>query len=214
MLASAMQPLIEQRQRMLASAVQPLLKQRQQMLAASLAPLASTVEDQQKILNSTMASVLSSAVADIRFPESIIADLASIQPSVSAAAVAASTPPTTRSSVVDEASTTTVETKPLKASAATAPSTSLVDSTMDATLPDSEVFSTELAFEIPAMLVQSMLGAGPTRDWFNSLPKGAQQSVIGGLMVGLSYYFTQDLTLSGVAATVMTPGLREILTED
>ncbi|WP_135536444.1 hypothetical protein [Halostella pelagica] len=214
MLASAMQPLIEQRQRMLAIAVQPLLEQRQQMLAASLAPLASMMEDQQKILNSTMASVLSSAVADIQFPEPIIADLASIQPSVSAAAVAASTPPATGSSIVDEASTTTVETQPLEASATTAPSTSPVDATMDATLPDSEAFSTELAFEIPAMLVQSMLGAGPTRDWFNSLPKGAQQSVIGGLMVGLSYYFTQDLTLSGVAATVMTPGLREILTDD
>lgn len=214
MLASAIQPLIEQRQRMLASAVQPLLEQRQQMLAASLAPLASIIEDQQKILNSTMARVLSSAVADIQFPEPIIADLASIQPSVSTAAVAASTPPATGNSIVDEASTTTVETKPLEASATTAPSTSPVDATMDATLPDSEAFSTELAFEIPAMLVQSMLGAGPTRAWFNSLPKGAQQSVIGGLMVGLSYYFTQDLTLSGVAATVMTPGLREILTDD
>lgn len=202
---SILEPMIARQERMVSS-----------MVAASLPDMTKQLQLQQSIVNSAISGALSNAIADIRFPEPVIADLASIQPAINAAAVAgaASTPPATRRSVVDEASTTTVEAESLKASVSTVPSTSPADATMDAAMPDADAFSTEMAFEIPAMLIQSILGTGPTRGWFNGLPKGAQQSVIGGLMVGLSYYFTQDLTLSGIAATVMTPGLREILTDD
>lgn len=219
-LANITEPIAAQQASMIASIAEPMIARREQMVsslvAAGLPDMTKQLQLQQSIVNSAISGALSNAIADIRFPEPVLADLASIQPAINAAAVAgaASTPPATRRSVVDETSTATVEAEPLKASVSTVPSTSPADATMDAAMPNADAFSTELAFEIPAMLVQSILGTGPTRAWFNGLPKGAQQSMIGGLMVGLSYYFTQDLTLSGIAATVMTPGLREILTDD
>lgn len=205
MIASIAEPMIARRERMVSS-----------LVAAGLPDMTKQLQLQQSIVNSAISDALSDAMADIRFPEPVLTDLASIQPAINAAAVAgrASTPPATGRSVVAEGSTTTIGAQPLEVSISTVPSIGPVDATMDAGLPTADAFLTELAFEAPAILVQSILGTGPARTWFNGLPKGAQQSVIGGLMVGLSYSFTQDLTLSGIAATVMTPGLREILTDD
>jgi hypothetical protein len=213
MLASALQPLIDQRQRMLASAVQPLLEQRQQMLAASLAPLGSMMEDQQKILNSTMANALSSAVADIQFPEPVIADLTSIQPTVSAAAVAASTPPATGRSVVDEASPTTVEAEPLEASHSTVASRNPAHATLEAELPGADAFSTEMAFEIPAMIVQSALSTGKARTWFTGLSKEHQISAVRVLLVAVAFQLTGNPWLAGLAYLI-APSVRLIVIED
>lgn len=219
-LANITEPIASQQASMITGITEPMIARRERMVsslvAAGLPDMTKQLQLQQSIVNSAISGALSEAMADIRFPKPVLTDLASIQPAINAAAVAgrASTPPATGRPVVAEGSTTTIEAQPLEVSVSTVPSTSPADATMDAAMPNADAFSTELAFEVPAMLVQSILGTGPARAWFNSLPKGAQQSVIGGLMVGLSYYFTQDLTLSGIAATVMTPGLREILTDD
>ncbi|QLH83794.1 hypothetical protein [Halosimplex pelagicum] len=219
-LANITEPIAAQQASMIASLAEPMIARQERMVSslvvASLPDMTKQLQLQQSIVNSAISGALSDTMADLRVPEPILADLAAIQPAINAAAVAGGVEsvPSTGRSTVAEASTTTVESESLEASVSTGPSTRPADATMEAAMPNADAFSTELAFEIPAMLVQSILGTGPTRAWFNGLPKGAQQSVIGGLMVGLSYYFTQDLTLSGIAATVMTPGLREILTDD
>jgi len=219
-LANITEPIAAQQASMITSIAEPMIARQERLVsslvAASLPDMTKQLQLQQSIVNSAISGVLSDAMADIRIPEPIFADLASIQPAINAAAVARGVegPPATGTPAVAEASTTTVEAESLETSVSSGSTTRPADATMDAAVPKADAFSTELAFEIPAMLVQSILGTGPARAWFNGLPKGAQQSVIGGLMVGLSYYFTQDLTLSGIAATVMTPGLREILTDD
>ncbi|RDZ32119.1 MULTISPECIES: hypothetical protein [unclassified Haloferax] len=219
-LANITEPIAAQQASMIASIAEPMIARQERMVsslvAASLPDMTKHLQLQQSIVNSAISGALSDAMTGIQVPEPILADLASIQPAINAAAVAGrveSSPVTGRSRFA-EASTTTVEAESLEASGSTVPSTGPADATMEAATPNADAFSTELAFEIPAMLVQSILGTGPVRAWFNGLPRGAQQSVIGSLMVGLSYYFTQDLTLSGIAATIMTPGLREILTDD
>lgn len=219
-LANITEPIAAQQASMITSVAEPMIARQDHLVsslvAASLPDMTKQLQLQQSIVNSAISGVFSNVMADIQIPEPIFADLASIQPAINAAAVARGIedPPTTGTSAVAEASTTTVEADSLEPSVSSGSTTRPADATMDAAVPKADAFSTELAFEIPAMLVQSILGTGPARAWFNGLPKGAQQSVIGGLMVGLSYYFTQDLTLSGIAATVMTPGLREILTDD
>lgn len=216
-LASITEPIATQQASLIASIAEPMIARQERMVsslvAASLPDMTKQLQLQQSIVNSAISGALSDAMTDIQVPEPILADLASIQPAINAAAVAGrveSRPVTGREGVV-EASTTTAE---VEAAESTISSARPANATMEAATPNANAFSTELAFEIPAMLVQSILGTGPARTWFNGLSKGAQQSVIGGLMVGLSYYFTQDLTLSGIAATVMTPGIRDILTDD
>ncbi|WP_336136247.1 hypothetical protein [Natronomonas amylolytica] len=216
-LASITEPIATQQASLIASIAEPMIARQERMVsslvAASLPDMTKQLQLQQSIVNSAISGALSDAMTDIQVPEPILADLASIQPAINAAAVAGRVeghPGTGREGVV-EASTTTAE---VEAPGSTISSAGPADATMEAATPNANAFSTELAFEIPAMLVQSILGTGPARAWFNGLSKGAQQSVIGGLMVGLSYYFTQDLTLSGIAATVMTPGIRDILTDD
>jgi hypothetical protein len=216
-LASITEPIATQQASLIASIAEPMIARQERMVsslvAASLPDMTKQLQLQQSIVNSAISGALSDAMTDIQVPEPILADLASIQPAINAAAVAGRVeghPGTGREGVI-VASTTTAE---VEAPGSTISSTGPADATMEAATPNANAFSTELAFEIPAMLVQSILGTGPARAWFNGLSKGAQQSVIGGLMVGLSYYFTQDLTLSGIAATVMTPGIRDILTDD
>lgn len=216
-LANITEPIAAQQASMIASIAEPMIARQERMVsslvAASLPDMTKQLQLQQSIVNSAISGALSDAMTDIQVPEPILADLASIQPAINAAAVAGRVegrPVAGRSGVV-EASTATAE---VEAAGSTISSARPADATMEAATPNANAFSTELAFEIPAMLVQSILGTGPARAWFNGLSKGAQQSVIGGLMVGLSYYFTQDLTLSGIAATVMTPGIRDILTDD
>jgi len=216
-LASITEPIATQQASLIASIAEPMIARQERMVsslvAASLPDMTKQLQLQQSIVNSAISGAFSDAMTDIQVPEPILADLASIQPAINAAAVAGRVeghPGTGREGVV-EASTTTAE---VEAPGSTISSAGPADATMEAATPNANAFSTELAFEIPAMLVQSILGTGPARAWFNGLSKGAQQSVIGGLMVGLSYYFTQDLTLSGIAATVMTPGIRDILTDD
>lgn len=216
-LASITEPIATQQASLIASIAEPMIARQERMVsslvAASLPDMTKQLQLQQSIVNSAISGALSDAMTDIQVPEPILADLASIQPAINAAAVAGRVEgrPVTGKEGVVEASTTTAE---VEAAGSTISSARPANATMEAATPNANAFSTELAFEIPAMLVQSILGTGPARTWFNGLSKGAQQSVIGGLMVGLSYYFTQDLTLSGIAATVMTPGIRDILTDD
>lgn len=204
-------------EQMVASALQPAIAQHQEIFAQSLAPLTAAIEEQQSLIGHSAALALSDAMKGVQFPEPVLADLAAMQPTIDATAAATTHShayPDSEDPVVDEASKTSVEAESLEATGEVAPETGPIDATIDSTLPDSDAFSTELAFEIPALVVQSMLGTGSTRIWFNNLSQGKQTSVIFGCMAGIAYSLTNNWTLAGIAATGVTPYLREVLTED
>lgn len=215
MIANAVQPLIEQRERMIANAAQPLINHQQQMLAQSLAPLTAALEQQQSMIAQSTAAMMSEAVQDIAFPDSVLADLASMQPAMDAAAAATTHthPSGFEESVVDEASKTSVEAEPLEATGEVVPETGAVGATVDATLPESDAFSTELAFEIPAMMVESILSTGRARTWFTGLSEDYQISAVRVMLAAMAFHFTGNIGMAALAA-LLAPAVRQMVLEE
>lgn len=207
--ASAVEPLVRQREEMIASAVAPLIQHRNQMLARSLAPLVSAVESQQTQLAAQMAELVSNAAWKIDFPDPVIADLASLQPSVTATA-AASTTPATGSSITAEASTASVSPEPLETTATTVPEPGPVDATVDATLPDMDSVSAELVVELPALIVQSMLSTGQARVWFTNLPEDHQITAVRILLAAVVVSITGNPFFAPIAI-IPAPAVRRAI---
>lgn len=218
-LANITEPIVAQQANMLANIVEPVIAQQEQMVssmvAASLPDLTQQLQLQQSVVNSAISGALSNAVADIRFPEPLLADLASIQPAITAAAVAgaSSTPPATGRAVVDDASTTTARFEPLEATASTVTPPGPADATVDATLPNSDTVSTELVFEIPALLVQSMLSAGQVRVWFTNLPEDHQITVVRLLLASVVVSITGNPFFAPIAI-IPAPAVRRAIIVD
>ena len=218
-LASITEPIAVQQADLIANIAEPVIAQRERMvstmIAASLPDLTKQLQLQQSVVNSAISGAMSDMLSDIRFPEPVLADLATIQPAINAAAVAgaASTPPSPSRSVTSEATTTTVEAEPLEATASTVSSASPANATVDATLPDVDAFSTEMAFEIPAMLVQATLSTGKARTWFTSLSEEHQISAVRVLLVAVAFHLTGNPWLAGLAYLI-TPSVRLMVIED
>ncbi|GGN96102.1 hypothetical protein [Haloarcula pellucida] len=204
-LANITEPIAAQQANMLANAVEPVIAHQERrvssMIAASLPDLTKQLQLQQSVVNSAISGELSNAVADIQFPEPLLADLASIQPAINAAAAAGagSTPPATGRTVADEPSTTTVEAEPLEATASTVPPTGPANATLDATLPDSDAFSAEFVFDIPSMMVQAMLSTGQARTWFTNLDEDHQITVVRFLLAAVAVYITKNPFYASIA---------------
>ena len=217
-LANTVSPDLFQTEKMLASAIQPMFDQ--QVMAQSLVPLTAAIEEQQGMIGQSTGLAFSEAMQDIQFPEPILADLASIQPSVSAAAAAGSYPsPLYKEdeSVVDDASTTSDDTDPLEATGEVVPETDPeigpVDATVNSTLPDTGTFTTELVFEIPAMMVESILSAGQARTWFTNLPEDYQISAVRVMLAAIVFSFTRSLGWAALAA-LLAPGVRRMVLDE
>lgn len=216
MIANAVQPLIEHRERMIANAVQPLVNHQQQMLAQSLAPLTAALEQQQSMIAQSTAAMMSEAVQDIAFPDSVLADLASMQPAMDAAAAATTHthPSGFEESVVDEASKTSVEAEPLEATGEVVPETGLGGAMLDSTLPDADAFTTELVVEVPAMVVESMLSTGKARVWFSNLSEEHQLTAVRLLLASVAVYVTGNPFAAPVAIIPAPSVRRAIVVED
>lgn len=218
-LANITEPIAAQQANMLANAVEPVIAQRgrmvSSMMAASLPDLTQQLQLQQSVVNSAISGALSNAVADIKFPEPLLTDLASIQPAINAAAVAGatSTLPATGRTVVDEASTTTAEFEPLEATASTITSPSPANARVGATLPDSDTVSTGLVCEIPALLVQSMLSTGQVRVWFTNLPEDHQITVVRLLLASVVVSITGNPFFAPIAI-IPAPAVRRAIIVD
>ncbi|MCU4718042.1 hypothetical protein [Halapricum hydrolyticum] len=195
-------------EKMVASALQPIIAQQEMALARSLAPLTAVIEEQQNMVAQSAALMLSDVIADIRVPQSVLADLAAIQPSVSAAAAASSYP---SSQFVNSTSTTSVDAEPLEATAEVVPETGPAEATVDATLPDAGSFSFELALEVPTQITYFILAGSETREWFNEQPTNYQRAVIGGIAGYIAYSMTSKWGAAGYAAAVLTPLIRQML---
>jgi len=216
-LANAVDPDLFWTEKMLASAIQPIIAQQEMALARSLAPLTAAIEEQQTVLAKSTAVMMSEVIQDIAFPEPALADLAAIQPSVSAAAAAGSYPSPLyeeEESVVDGASKTSVEAEPLQATGEIVPETGSSEATVDATLPDSDAFSTELVLEIPTQITYFILSGSETRGWFVNLPANYQRAVIIGIVGSIAYSLTLKWGAAGFAATTLTPLIRQMLKDE
>jgi hypothetical protein len=217
MIANAVQPLIEHRERMIANAVQPLVNHQQQMLAQSLAPLTAALDHHQSLMAQSTAAMMSEAVQDIAFPDSVLADLASMQPAMDVAAAATThTHPSSQfeESVVDEASKTSVEAEPLEATGEVVPETGPGGAMLDSTLPDADAFTTELVVEVPAMVVESMLSTGKARVWFSNLSEEHQLTAVRLLLASVAVYVTGNPFAAPVAIIPAPSVRRAIVVED
>lgn len=199
-------------EKMVASALQPIIAQQEMALARSLAPLTAVIEEQQNMIARSTALMLSDVIADTRVPQSVLADLAAIQPSVSAAVAASSYPSSQfERSVVNPPSTTSVDAEPLEVTAEMLPEAGPAEATVDATLPDAGSFSFELALEVPTQITYFILAGSETREWFNEQPVNYQRAVIGGIAGYIAYSMTSKWGAAGYAAAVLTPLIRQML---
>jgi len=183
----------------------------QSTIAAGLPSISDHIQHQQDLMNASIAN----SIGDTQFPESIVADLASIQTSVNTTATAESTPATsdTEDSVTTEAPTTTVEADSPEVTTTTTPEPGAEEVTLDATLPDSDAFTTELVFEIPAVIVESILSTGQARTWFTNLSEEYQISVIRFLLAAIAFQFTANLGMAALAA-LLAPAVRKAIIEE
>jgi hypothetical protein len=208
MVADAIQPVIDHRQRMIANMVKPLIEHRQKVLAQSLAPLTTALEQQQNMIAQSTAMIMSEAIQDINFPDSVLADLAVFQPSVSAAAASAHSLQDERS--VYEAAPATAEVKILETTAETVPETGVANATVNSTLPSAGTFTTELIVEVPAMIVKSMLSTGRARIWFSNLPDDHQLTAVRLLLASVAVYVTGNPFVAPIAI-IPAPSVRRAI---
>lgn len=216
-LASAVNPDLFRTEKLLASAIQPAIAQQEMVLARSLAPLTAALEEQQTALARSTAVMMSEAVQDITFPDSVLADLAAMQPALSAAAAATTnTHPSSRfeESVVDEASKTSVEAEPLEATDEVVTETGPVRATLDAEQPDSAKFTTELVVEVPAMVVEAMLSTGKARVWFSNLSEDHQLTAVRLLLASVAVYVTGNPFVAPIAIIPAPSVRRGIVVEE
>lgn len=187
----------------LAASVQPILKHHEQ-LVETVAATAS----------------FSDMITEVKFPESVLADLAAIQPTATTTVGTASRTEVPRRTVTPESvdliepsvspEPNTVEpTEPVEDSVRGRPITATVDST----LPTPEMVSTELMFEVPTLIVDCILSTGEVRVWFSELPQDHQNTVVNMMLISATLSVTGSLTLAALAPFIAPSIRRMIVTE-
>ena len=146
---------------------------------------------------------VASSLADVAFPQSLVADLAAIEPSVGAV--------TTESFAGEK----------------TLPRESWGDSTIiesegsdleseisaDSVKAESVSIPTELVFDIPASVTTAIFAPREVRVWFSELPEEYQDTLIGGVLFSIAYFLTGNMATAGLAS-LMTPAVKKAIIED
>jgi hypothetical protein len=174
----------------------------QAMAAVNTAPLIDTLQVQQDILGSTFQNM----IQEITFPASVLSDFASIQPAFSAAVAAG---------VVADVSTPPTYLRWLDLKFTDLSSSGPAHATIDATLPDSDAFTTELLFEIPALVAEALLSREEVREWYTALPRAYQMGVAGFFVMGVAFLFTSNVGQVSLAVSIVSPIVRQaVINED
>jgi len=166
----------------------------------------------------TVESMIASALPDVPIPQSVLADLAAIEPTVTSAVGSSAdisspqSPTRTDSRAVTEPNPPKTESKSVRTTEPASPPVP-ADATVDTALPDRDTFTTELVFEIPALVVKSILSADQARNWFANLPKEHQTTLVTMLLVGVAYYLTNSIALASLASLI-APSIRRAIIED
>lgn len=191
--------------------------------ASSIATVANIPKIHDEMFQSQVSALASAVDPDLlraeklTFPDSVLADLAAMQPAMSAATAATTnTHPSSRfeESVVDEASKTSVEAEPLEATSEVVTETGPVRATLDAEQPDSTKFTTELVVEVPAMVVEVMLSTGKARVWFSNLSEDHQLTAVRLLLASVAVYVTGNPFVAPIAILPAPSVRRGIVMEE
>ncbi len=203
---SLLEPMIQSQASLVQTVTQPVLNQQVDVLQSALSPTLAHINRQhQAILEHTTESLIQS-LPEIQFPAPVIADLASLHPAN--AGTATGTSPSPQASTVAEASPTTAEITPTEASnSSTTSINGATGTTVDATLPDQDAFSTELVFEIPALVAESILNTGQARTWFTSLSQDYQIMVLRFMLFSITLHLTGNPVFAAMAS-FLAPYLR------
>ena len=148
---------------------------------------------------------------EIEFPESILADLTVMYPKVNAATASVASTGVTAQTGISDRSVAPPEPEVVERSESSlsqeaesigqnGPIVDPVGATVDATLPAPDMLSTELIFEIPVLLVDSILSAHEVRSWFSGLEEEYQDGVIKFLLICVTFYVTGSLAAAGLVA--------------
>lgn len=198
-------------------------------LAASVQPILEQHNQLMESVTATTAASLIDVLPEIEFPEPVLADLAAIQPSVNAAATAAApasaaghievsrrsvSPPESETVETSEPSIspgsgTVKPTEPTVDPATGAP----IGATVDAILPTPDAVSTELVFEVPALVVDCILSTGQVRVWFSELPQDHQNTVVNVMLISATLSVTGSPTLAALAPFI-APSVRQMVVVD
>lgn len=223
----------------LQAAMLPVTDRQHELLQAAVSPALTAIAQQQESIAASAVASLTDSLDDIVFPESVLADLTAIQPVIDATAVSApAVTGVSGFSTVDQPSVPTSEPRPSPsdtdpvdaAKPDVTPDRSTVDTamrpsvdagmdvspvaaTVDATLPNSDTVSPEMVYEIPALLVESMLAAGEARTWFTSLPYGHQITAVNVMLVSATFYMTQSASTAALSG-FLSPAVRQLIIEE
>ena len=239
LIQAAVQPVVFRQQELIQAAVQPILNQQQKLFRAAMSPTLTAIAQQQESIATSAFASLTNSLDDIVFPESVLADLTAIQPAIDAAAV--STPAATTAggfSTVGQPSVPVTDPTPsptdtdsldsvdhevtpdsdtvdkvVEPSVDAGMDVSPVSVTVDATLPNPDTVSPELVYEIPALLVESMLTAGEARIWFTSLPYGHQITVVNVMLVSATFYVTRSASMAALSG-FLSPAVRQLVIKE
>jgi hypothetical protein len=143
------------------------------------------------------------SLADVAFPQSLVADLAAIEPSIGAVTIESFPPRKTlpreswRDSATIEAEGPNLESETsadsVKAGSASAP--------------------TELVFDVPASVTTAIFAPREVRVWFSELPEEYQDTLIGGVLFSIAYSLTGNMATAGLAS-LMTPAVKKAIIEN
>lgn len=221
MIANAMQPVINQQNRMAARIGKSVAAQQKEMMqsviSTSFPPIVRQLQRNLDLVNTSIVN----SVIPIHFPQSVLADVASIQPGFSAAVAtgaastsASYTPTSANQSTVTESSATTVEPEPTEVDDKEIHSANPVPVTLDSTLPSQDTISTELVFEIPGLMVQTILSAPEVRVWFGDLHEDYQIDLVKVLLALSAFALTGNPATMSIAAIPAQSIRRVILGEE
>lgn len=179
------------------------------MAAVNTAPLVDAIQIQQDILGSSFHNM----IQEITLPAAVLSDFASIQPAFSAAVAAGATQ---QSKHTDTSAATDVSTPPAHVNwfdfrFSDLPSSGPANATVDTTLPDADAFTTELLFEIPAMVVEALLSTRQARQWYTQLPAAYQMGVAGFFIMGVAFLFTTNLAAVSLVVNIFSPIVRQVV---
>ncbi|WP_162993959.1 hypothetical protein [Halalkalicoccus subterraneus] len=234
------EPLLRSQTNLIDTAMVSMLDRRHELLQAVMSPVFEQLAQHHRMFTNTAIQSIVDSFDDIVFPSSVLADLVSIQPAidtstlfttspiVSAAAASqveysrvsypfASTPESdfTDSDSVDSPVSSDISSidAPVEPSTDVELDSMPVEATIDATLPSTGMVSSELMFEIPVLLVESILSAGEARTWFTQLPYDHQITVVNFLLVSTTFYVTQNALLTTLSAT-LSPAVRQMISKE
>lgn len=187
----------------LAASVQPILKHHEQLVEA----VAATAS-------------FSDMLTEVKFPESVLADLAAIQPTATTTVGTASRAEVSRRTVMPE-SVDLIEPSVSPEHNTVEPTEPVEDSirgrsitaTVDSTLPTPETVSTELIFEVPTLIVDCILSTGEVRVWFSELPQEHQTTVVNMMLISATLSVTRSLPLAALVPFIAPSIRRMIVTE-